>query len=265
MDATPSPSPPPAYAPARIGLAIAALVLGIVAVISSFLLIGAVCGLIGLVLGVIQLRRRPGGRVMAWSGVVLCILGILASGLFAGLYYVAYQKYQQAIASDATAEEWEGVLAPDIKVTTLDGSTVTLSDLKGKRVILDFWATWCPPCVMEIPHFVRLRSEISTNDLVLIGISDEERDTLEKFIKKHGINYSIGAGKDLPAPYSDIESIPTTYFIDRKGVIQKILVGYHDFDELKEHATAPDFEGEPKSAPTEPAEAGEETSPAASP
>jgi peroxiredoxin len=189
---------------------------------------------------------------MAWSGIVLCVLGILASGLFAGLYYLAYQKYQQAMESDSTAEEWEGVLAPDIKITTLDGATVALSDLKGKRVILDFWATWCPPCVQEIPHFVRLRNEISTNDLVLIGISDEERGTLEKFIKKHDINYSIGTAKDSPAPYSDITSIPTTYFIDRKGVIQKILVGYHDFDELKEHATAADFEGEPRTEPSAP-------------
>jgi peroxiredoxin len=187
---------------------------------------------------------------MAWSGVLLCIVGIVASGLFAGLYYIAYQKYQQAMASDSTAEEWEGVIAPDIKVSLLDGSVVSLSELKGKRVILDFWATWCPPCVKEIPHFVRLRNEVSTNDLVLIGISDEDRSTLERFIKKQGINYPIGSAKDAPAPYSDIQSIPTTYFIDRKGVIQKILVGYHDFEELKEHATSVDFEGEPKTSPS---------------
>jgi peroxiredoxin len=135
-------------------------------------------------------------------------------------------------------------------VTTLDGATMALSDLKGKRVILDFWATWCPPCVKEIPHFVRLRNEVSTNDLVLIGISDEERGTLEAFIKKHKVNYPIGSAKDAPSPYADIQSIPTTYFIDRKGVIQKILVGYHDFEHLKEHATAEDFEGEPKLAPS---------------
>jgi peroxiredoxin len=256
---------PPATAPStRIGFAITALVLGLLAFVLSFALVGAVCGLIGLALGIIHLRRREHARGMAWSGVILCVLGILASGLFAGLYYLAYQKYQQATESGSTAEEWEGVVAPNISVTTLDGSTLALSDLKGKRVILDFWATWCPPCVQEIPHFVRLRQEISTNDLVLIGISDEERDTLEKFIKKHGINYSIGAAKDPPAPYSDIASIPTTYFIDRKGVIQKILVGYHDFDELKEHATAPDFEGDPKSAPTDVAEAGIEASAAES-
>ena len=264
MDATPSPLPPPAHAPARIGFAIAALVLGILAFVLSFALVGAVCGLVGLALGIIHLRRRAHGRGMAWSGVTLSALGILVSVLFAGIYYLAYQKYQQAMESDSTAV-WEGVVAPHINVTTLDGTTLALNDLKGKRVILDFWATWCPPCVQEIPHFVRLRNEISTNDLVIIGISDEERDTLEKFIKKQGINYSIGAAKDPPAPYSEIESIPTTYFIDRKGVIQKILVGYHEFEELKEHATAPDFEGEPNAAPTDPAEAVDETSAGASP
>src|SRR5688572_13804063 len=134
----PAPATPPST---RIGFAITALVLGLLAFVLSFALVGAVCGLVGLALGITHLRRREHARGIAWSGVILCVLGILASGLFAGLYYLAYQKYQQAMQSDSTAEEWEEEVAPNINVTTMDGSTLALSDLKGKRVILDFWAT----------------------------------------------------------------------------------------------------------------------------
>jgi thiol-disulfide isomerase/thioredoxin len=121
-------------------------------------------------------------------------------------------------------------------MTTLDGTKIKLSELKGRRVIVDFWATWCPPCVAEIPHFVRLRKEVATNDLVIIGISSEEADTLRPFVKKQRISYPIATAENLPSPFSDVESIPTTFFIDAEGLIQEVAVGYHDFNELKTHA-----------------------------
>jgi peroxiredoxin len=148
-------------------------------------------------------------------------------------------------------EDWKGVAAPDFSVTTLDGKTVQLSELKGKRVIVDFWATWCPPCVREIPHFIKLNSESPADELAIVGISSEDENTLKSFVKKKGINYSIASADHLPAPYDEVRSIPTTFFIDRKGIIQDVLVGYHDFGKLKTHALADDFEGEPKPAPTD--------------
>lgn len=263
------PSPPPATTqppPApRLGLAVASLVLGILAFVSSIFVVGALFGLIGVILGVAHLLRRQGRNGMAWTGLVLSTLGILVG---AGMGVVGFKVFrspefqaqfkkvmESASRGGAPATQsddfgdWLGVAAPDISVTTLDGQTLKLSELKGKRVVLDFWATWCPPCVQEIPHFIKLRSEAPTDDLAIVGISSEDAATLKSFVKKKGINYPIGSADDLPAPYKDVSGIPTTFFIDRKGVIQNVFVGYHDFANLKTHALAEDFAGEAKPAP----------------
>ncbi len=259
----PPPAPPShATQPSpRMGLAIASLVLGILAFLSSFLVVGALLGLLGLLLGVIHVLRRQGRNAMAWVGVVLSVLGIGIGAGFGVMYVKMFtspefkQAFEAAMrgagAGKNEFERWKGVAAPDLTVTTLDGKTLQLSELKGRRVVVDFWATWCPPCVMEIPHFIKLSSEIPADELVIVGISSEEEDTLRPFVKKKGINYPIASADSFPAPYSDVSAIPTTFFIDRKGIIQEVLVGYHDFDKLKQHALAEDFAGEPKAAPTD--------------
>ena len=240
-----------------LGLAIGSLVLGILALVLSFLVLGGFLGLIGLALGTAHLVKKRRPVVMARWGVALSVLGLIASIGFAGLYYYAYQKITKLVQSSSQSEgvdftKWEGVIAPDISVTNLDGQTIKLSGLKGKRVVLDFWATWCPPCRQEIPHFVELFNQTSRDDLVIVGISDEDAKTLRDFVKKQGVNYPIASAKNLPSPYSDIQAIPTTFFIDRKGVIQTVVVGYHEYNDLKRDALAPDFSGEPKPAPAGP-------------
>jgi len=255
------PPPPVAQSSPRLGLAIASLVLGILAFLSSFLVVGALLGLLGLILGVAHVLRRQGRNGMAWTGVVLSVFSIVIGAGFGVIYFKAInspevKKMFEAATSGVGASEdefknWKGVAAPDFSVTTLDGKAIKLSELKGKRVVVDFWATWCPPCVMEIPHFIKLSADSPADELVIVGISSEDVATLKSFVKKKGMNYPIASADDLPAPYDEVSSIPTTFFIDRKGVIQEVLTGYHDFEKLKEHALAADFEGEPKPAPTE--------------
>ena len=131
-----------------------------------------------------------------------------------------------------------GTAAPDITLTDLDGNKIILSELKGKRIVLDFWATWCPPCKKEIPHFIELRKTTNSKELVIIGISNESAEKIKTFAEKHNINYPLVSTQDdkLPEPYNKITSIPTTFFIDRQGVIGNVLVGYHSFEELKDNA-----------------------------
>ena len=262
---TPSPPAPLlAQSAPRLGLAVASLVLGILAFVSSFFVVGALFGLIGVILGVAHLLRRQGRNGMAWIGLVLSTVGILVGAgsawwISKNLVPKFQSEFKKAMdtasrgASPATESDdfgnWLGVAAPDISVTTLDGQTLKLSELKGKRVVLDFWATWCPPCVQEIPHFIKLRSEAAADQVAIVGISSEDTATLKSFVKKKGINYPIASADDLPAPYKDVSGIPTTFFIDRKGIIQNVFVGYHDFDNLKTHALAEDFAGEAKPAP----------------
>ena len=250
LDASaPPPLPPPLP---KLGLAIASLVLGILALVLSLVLVGGLLGVVGLILGIVHVKGKRGPNGMAWAGISLAVLGILATLSVSALYYRGYQQFKKTMAAmnGSPVEEWQGVTAPDFSVTTLDGQKLTLSDLKGKRVILDFWATWCPPCRKEIPHFIQLVKDIPQEDLVIVGISSEAEPKLKEFVQQQGINYPIASAKGLPAPYSETRSIPTTFFIDRHGTIQTVVVGYHDLGTLRQHATDKDVAELPQPSPS---------------
>jgi peroxiredoxin len=254
-----SPKNLPPSSHAGIGLAVASFVLGLVSLFLSLFVIGVIFGIVGLVLGILHLSKRmPFFRTMAVWGVLLSLIGSMANigfGVFYGIkihqVFVAVRERSEE-ETQPQAQEYIGMAAPDINLTDMDGNEIILSQLKGKRVVLDFWATWCPPCKKEIPHFITLANEMKTDDLVIIGISSEDKRILEKFIKKIGINYPIVSADNLPSPFSEISSIPTTFFIDRNGIIQNVLVGYHDYDTLKASAMAENYQGEPKTAPVQP-------------
>ena len=119
-----------------------------------------------------------------------------------------------------------GENAPAWSLPGLDGKTVNLSDFKGKVVILDFWATWCPPCREEIPSFIQIQKEFSDKGVVVVGIAlDEEGAKVVKpFAKKKEINYPLVIGKtSTTEDYGGIEGIPTTFIINADGKI----VGKH--------------------------------------
>jgi peroxiredoxin len=241
------PAEPPAP---RLGLAIASLILGIIACILTLFLVGALFGIVGLILGILHVLKRRGPNGMAWCGIGLSLFSIPASVALGFVYYRAMSEMTRDSFSGG-GSEWEGVAAPDISMKTIDGKIIRLSELRGKRVILDFWATWCGPCVEEIPHFNRLYNETSRDDLVIIGISKEDPETVRSFAVKKGMHYALAGAEHWPSPYKDVRGIPTTFFIDRNGVMQSALIGSHGFDALKAKALAQDFKGEPRAAPGE--------------
>jgi len=120
--------------------------------------------------------------------------------------------------------------APDFTLTDLDGQKVSLSDFKGKVIIVDFWATWCGPCKMEIPSFIQLQDDYK-DDVVILGVSLDQGGpkVVVPFAKKMNINYPIvyGDGSVVQA-YGGIRGIPTTFVIDRDFNIQRKYVGYTD-------------------------------------
>lgn len=118
--------------------------------------------------------------------------------------------------------------AADFSLKTPDGKIVKLSDYKNKIVILDFWATWCPPCRKGIPDLIAIQKEYK-NDVVVIGISLDRDNTIADvvpFIKNYGINYPVVYGNmDVVKAYGGIEAIPTSFILDQKGNIVDTHVG----------------------------------------
>ncbi|MDP8236373.1 MAG: TlpA disulfide reductase family protein [Candidatus Erginobacter occultus] len=119
--------------------------------------------------------------------------------------------------------------APHFELENFSGGRVRLSDYRGKVVLLNFWATWCPPCVTETPDFVNLYKNYRERGLVILGVSLDQnpRAVLQPFIRKHKIEYPILlADRRVTNDYGGITSIPTTFLIDREGIIREQYVGY---------------------------------------
>ena len=118
-------------------------------------------------------------------------------------------------------------IAPDISLSDMDGNETQLSDFKGKVIILNFFASWCPPCRQEIPDFVELQKQYADQGFAMIGVSLTSADDVRPFVEKMGINYTVLIGDDAAeAAYGPIRSIPTTFLIDKEFNIAQKYIGY---------------------------------------
>jgi thiol-disulfide isomerase/thioredoxin len=150
--------------------------------------------------------------------ILFFIAALVAAMLFAGV------RLTHKTAADGGSPKGKlvGNLAPDFELATLDGKNVKLSDLRGKAVLLNFWATYCGPCKIEMPWFVELQKEYGPNGFQIIGVAMDDASTedIAKFAKDMGVNYPILIGKDSVADsYGGVSVLPTTFFLDRDGKI----------------------------------------------
>lgn len=126
--------------------------------------------------------------------------------------------------------------APDFKLKTLEGKEVKLSDYRGKKVILNFWATWCPPCKAEIPHMEKYYKKQAKDDgveilAVNLTKSDKDEEYIRDFVKSYEMTYPVLLDVDGEQQHQyEIITIPTTFFINQKGKIQKKIIGPMDQD-----------------------------------
>jgi thiol-disulfide isomerase/thioredoxin len=149
------------------------------------------------------------------------LIGLLVTGLI-------YSELAPAFSQKVSVG---GMPAPDWELASVDRKTVKFSDFRGKVVILDFWATWCAPCRVEIPHFIELQKQYGDRGLAVIGVSLDEQgpELVKKFVKQFGVNYPIVMGNQkVVEAYGGIVAVPTTFVIDRQGRIVSRHIGYDD-------------------------------------
>jgi len=129
-----------------------------------------------------------------------------------------------------------GQQAPNFTLVNLQGKKVSLADYRGKAVVVDFWATWCGPCRMEIPWLVQLDKKYAAQGLTVLGVATDPIDTgtgeknphaaIAKFVQQHNMHYPIlMADMKIANQYGGIDSIPTTFFINRSGKVVASTVG----------------------------------------
>jgi thiol-disulfide isomerase/thioredoxin len=147
--------------------------------------------------------------------VLFFVAAIVAAMLFAGIRIARNNR-----ASGVGKGQLVGSLAPDFELPALDGKPLKLSDLRGKAVLLNFWATYCGPCKIEMPWFVELQKEYGPQGFQIVGVAmdDASTDDIAKFAKQLGVNYPVLIGKDSVADsYGGVSVLPTTFFVDRDG------------------------------------------------
>src|SRR5277367_3638025 len=127
--------------------------------------------------------------------------------------------------------------APDFTLQSLDGKNMRLSDFRGKAVLLNFWATWCGPCRIEMPWFVDLQNQYGAQGLQIVGVAmdDSSKDDIAKFVKDMGVNYPILIGKDsVGDQYGGVPALPQSFLIARDGKIVDKIVGLRGKSEIED-------------------------------
>lgn len=202
----------------------------------SALLIGMGGGVLYLIL---RGRSSQPQRILEWGGIVFSLLVMLTAG-GVSLLTLADQSGRQSRETTGGQEK----SAPPLEFRLVDSDEPrTLSDFRGNVVLLNLWATWCPPCLEELSELNRLQETYGSKGVVVVTISDERRETIQRFERKqlalNTVSGYLPPDREWPVPYDRVlESRPTSFVIDREGMIRESWSGAEDLDTF-ERVVAP--------------------------
>jgi len=155
-------------------------------------------------------------------------VAVLAVVLFTGYWKWSRPAQVGSVRAASVKPEHDRKPAPDFALKDASGKTVKLSDYRGKVVLLDFWATWCGPCKVEIPWFVDMQRKSKDRGFEVLGVAmdDEGWEVVKPFLADIGVNYRVVIGNDPTAQaYGGVDALPTTFLIDRSGKIAAVHIG----------------------------------------
>lgn len=169
--------------------------------------------------------------------VIIIVAMVVSLMLVLGIQLTRHNPNAEA----ASVDNMKGLAAPEFTLPATDGKSVHLSDYRGKAVLLNFWATWCQPCRIEMPWFVELQKRYGSEGLQVVGVSMDdpgsEKD-VEEFAQQLGVNYPIlVAGKDKDSvgnAYGGVPFLPATFYIDRDGKVLEKNFGLKGRGEIED-------------------------------
>jgi thiol-disulfide isomerase/thioredoxin len=163
--------------------------------------------------------------------LALVVVAVVAAAmLYFGVHMSRRTGETQALIMKASP-------APDFTLESLDGKNLRLSDLRGKAVLLNFWATWCGPCKIETPWLVELQNQYGAQGLQVVGVAmdDSGKDDIAKFAKDMGVNYPVLLGKEAVGDaYGGVPALPESFFIGRDGKIVDKIIGLKGKGEIED-------------------------------
>ena len=166
--------------------------------------------------------------------VVIILVAMVVTIMLVFGFHMARRSSDQPVLAGANMK---GTLAPEFTLQSLDGKTIHLADFRGKAVLLNFWATWCEPCKIEMPWFVELQKQYGPEGLQVVGIAmdDASQEDIAKFASNMGVNYPILLGKEAVGDaYGGVQFLPATFYIGRDGKVVDKVFGLKGRGEIEE-------------------------------
>lgn len=158
---------------------------------------------------------------------------LIAALLLGGLSVFYFQNSINEVQAEVGTEV--GMQAPDFTLKNMNEQKVSLSDYRGQKVFLNFWASWCPPCREEMPDMQKLHEEYGDEVVILAVNVGESKSATANFMMENGLNFSVLLDKDKSTAQNYlVRGIPTSYFLDQNGVIKEKVVGAVSYQRMLE-------------------------------